>query len=257
MSTTTEPNDRQRRYNELDPFGDHEEDYKTGDIKYSKARLTKRRVDAYRKQQAPENNIGKKTSILRKIKRFFKELPDREDKRRIYFRIAVTLILIVLISVSLPFSINFIIKNRKHDLEIEEAKADIESAQKDFFFGELDEEDDLENYKLEIEKKYSSTNDPDLKYLYRKELISLYFEDEEKSQETIRLINEQLSYEKITIQEKVTLLAALIDLCKLNDMTDELKSALNELLNIPDDGEMTFGGETLTELKARVKNENS
>ena len=257
MSTTTEPNDRQRRSNELDPFGDHEEDYKTGDIKYSKARLTKRRVDAYRKKQAAENNIGKKTSILREIKRFLKELPNREDKRRIYFRIVLTLILIILISVSLPFSINFINKNRKHDLEIEEAKADIESAQKDFFFGELDEEDDLENYKSDIEKKYSLANDPDLKYLYRKELINLYFEDEEKSQETIRLINEQLSYEKITIQEKITLLVSVIELYKMNGMTDELNSTLNELLHIPDDGEMTFGGETLAELKERIKNENS
>ena len=50
----------------------------------------------------------------------------------------------------------------------------------------------------------------------------------------------------------------LIELYKMDgDMTNELNNAVNELLNIPDDGEMTFGGETFAELKARMKNENS
>ena len=239
----------------LDPFAEKEDEFRTNDIKKSKSRLTRRRVDALKKSREAENGNPKKLPFSKRSIKFFKELPEREDKRNMYLRLSLILILIATIGTSLFFLIDNWNKNRNQ--KIEEVKAEIESAHTDFFLGNLNEEEDLENYKLEIEKKYSSTNDPDLKFLYRKELISLYFEDEEKNQEVIRLINEQLSYKKLTTQEKVNLLVAVIDLYRANDMTNELENALSELLDIPDDGEMTFGGETLTELKARVKNENS
>ena len=239
-------------YDPLDPFAEKEELFESKDIKKSKAREAKRRADYLKKKEKTETK-AKKPSLFSRIKTFFKELPDREDKKKVYARLALAPILIIAVVISVVFLIN----NRNHALIIEETKAEIESAHTDFFWGDLNEEEDLENYKLEIEEKYNSTDDPDLKFLYRKELINFYYEDEEKSQEVIGWINEQLSYEKITTPEKVNLLVALIDLYKMNDMIDESKNALRELLNIPDDGEMTFGGETFAELKARIKNENS
>ena len=238
-----------KQFDPLDPFSDNKINYQTRDINSSKARIAKRRIGATKNQNTEHTN----PSPIKRILRFFKELPEREDRRKIYLSIILTLILFILTGFLFAYLTNYI----SHEKQIEEVKTDIESTREDFFWGNLNDEEDLENYKFEIEEKYNSTDDADLKFLYRKELINLYFEDEDKNKEIIGWINEQLSYEKITTSDKVDYLAAIIELYRMNDMMEESKTALNELLNIPDDGEMTFGGETLAELKARVYNENT
>ena len=242
--------DNESNNNELDPFSNEENVFESKEIRHSKSHKSKRRANNPSKQ---EDKTKKKPSLHQRVKTFFKELPEREDKKIVYTLMVAATTMIIVLVLAAYFSLTSLINNRNHNLEIEETEAYIESTDTDVFWGDLNEED----YKLEIEDKYSSTNDPDLKFLYRKELINFYFEDEEKQDEAIELINEQLSYSKITTPEKVNLLVSLIELYKANGMTKETKKAVNELLKIPDDGEMTFGGETFAELKARLKNENS
>lgn len=251
---------RTPNYNPLDPFADNSISYDTHDIRNTKARETQRKVEQYKKQKALEAKRKahkNRNSLLKRVKTFFKELPEREDRKKVYVRLVITPILVLAIGVAITISVIVSIDNRNHELKIEETKAEIESAHTNFFLEVLNEEEDLENYKLEIEEKYNSTDDPDLKFLYRKELIRLHIDNKEKNKEVIGWINEQLSYKKISTIDKVNLLVNLIALYRDNGMTNGLNNPLNELMNIPDDGEMTFGGETLSELKTRVKNENS
>lgn len=244
-------NNNNGNYDPFDPFSEKEDTFDTKKIRRSKASQLKRSI--FKPAHAPIEQKKKKNSLFSRLKTFFKELPERRDKKRIYFKLALIPTLIFVIGISLNFLINYI----NHNLKIEETKAEIESAHTDFFLGKLNEEEDLENYKLEIEEKYNSTDDPDLKFLYRNELIRLHIDNKEKNKEVIGWINEQLSYKKISTIDKVNLLVNLIALYRDNGMTNGLNNALNELMNIPDDGEMAFEGETLTELKTRIKNENS
>ena len=238
----------------FDPFSDKEEVFETKNIRASKAgRLKSKTPASFSKKEKNK----KKPSLFSRIKTFFKELPEREDKKKVYFKLIFTPILVCILVFLISTFIISLINERNREQKIEETKAEIESAHTDFFLGKLNEEEDLENYKLEIEEKYNSTDDPDLKFLYRNELIRLHIDNKEKNKEVIGWINEQLSYKKISTIDKVNLLVNLIALYRDNGMTNGLNNALNELMNIPDDGEMAFEGETLTELKTRIKNENS
>ena len=236
----------------FDPFSEKEEVFESKNIKTSKAG----RLNA-KKSAAVSVVKKKKVPFFKRVARTIRSFFEREDKKRIYLAFGVSLFLIAGIVVLYFAFIEPWQQEEIKIIEVEKVKTEIESTHTDFFLGNLNKEEDLENYKLEIEEKYNSTNDPDLKFLYRKELINYYFDDEEKNKEVIGWINEQLSYKKITILEKANYLATLVELYKMNGMTGESKNALNELLKIPDDDEMTLGGETLTELKARIKNENS
>ncbi len=239
-------------YDPLDPFAEKEELFESKDIKKSKAREAKRKAD-YLKEKERTEIKAKKPSLFSRIKTFFKELPEREDKKKVYARfinIALTIGGIALI-------VSFVITPKIEEKASEEA--DINANQEmiatlqDINEGFTDTKNEEEKL---IEKINNSKSGSDAKYDYVQALALLYQEDK-KYEEIADIMEAFLDDDKINFQTKVTAYIELLHVYQdLIEDNSRWKRTAMEIIALPNNNPNSiYHGETLEEIQTGLKNQ--
>lgn len=201
-------------YDPLDPFAEKEELFESKDIKKSKAREAKRRADYLKKKEKTENK-AKKPSLFSRIKTFFKELPEREDKKKIYTELIISSIVVIGLIVGIIFVITNIVIPK---IEEETEKIETETRQ--------------EEYSKKIEEA-AAFND-DLAYINANE----------------EALENETDYER-----KIILLLNLKNGYARIEKDDKVKEITETILALPDSDDPTIDGNTFTEIKNRLREE--
>ncbi len=246
--------EKKKNFNQLDPFADSDESYETRDIKNSKSRESGRRVEIYKKNYEAKTKKSEKKSFFKKIVKFFKDLPDRGDKRKIYLRLIIIPIVVLSFIAVIVFYILPLVDKLSRDSYLSEL---------DLFINEDDfnSEESIkkrESYKNTLTKRIAELDNSEVRNEYIDYLVMLY-ESEEKTDyaKIAELLRMKLNYEGIDSNEKAITLYNLIEIYYISDENEKLRESVREFLALPDNESRIFQGVSITDMKKILKEQYS
>lgn len=239
-------NQRNHKFDPLDPFYSEEIDYETSGIRRSKANQLKRATS--KPASAPIVHEKKKVSFFSRIKTFFEELPNRADRYRIYRMAVIIFASVVALSLLFAFTVAPWLDNQKQ--ESEETKATDYSNE----IVDLLEKDELNESKIyELEQKFTeSKNNPEAQYEYAITLLDVYKANNDLN--SIESIADQfLENPKLTFPTNARFLIKLQFIYYLMDEYDKYFETNEIILALPDDETYDFNSGTFTHYKNTLK----
>jgi len=249
-------NQRNHKFDPLDPFYSEEIDYETSGIRRSKANQLKRATS--KPASAPIVHEKKKVSFLSRIITFFEELPNRADRYRIYRMAVMVFALIVGLFLVVFFIIAPLIREQSKNAEIEVATK-LNNDVSDFLITNQKDPVGLEEEKnakiVELKNLYDkSVNNPEAQYEYAIALLRIYEADGDIA--SIELLTEQfMSNENLAFPTNAYFLIALKGTYFSQDNYAKYKETIEKLLQLPDDNQYNFNSATFTEEKEVLKSE--
>ena len=247
-------NQRNPKYDPLDPFYSEEIDYETSGIRRSKANQLKRATS--KPASAPTVHEKKKVSFFSRIKTFFEELPNRADRYRFY-RTAVIIfasIVGVVVLYALVLSPKIAQEVEKHEetnaeILLEDVRVLLESKDK---IANDEFEKQIEEYENKLKSAIdNSPSDADSQYRYMTALLRI-FEDENRTKEAIELEEEFLN-KNTNITLRINILQDLMIKYESLGMDKEYKKTIERFLELPEDEEVIVDGATIQQMKEQIK----
>jgi len=245
-------NSRESDYDPLDPFAEKEELFESKDIKKSKARELKRRADFLKEKERTKNKV-KKPSLFSRIKTFFKELPDREDKKKVYTIFIVGLIVLVLLILAFTFILAPKLEEIRQELEYEGAWDYGRQVTSEMIAIDIANDYDLaQKYESELLERITSTENGSVaQYQYVNALVKLYSEmrDENKVFETLENF---LQYDNCDNLTRAGLLFELLEKYKDRKMNDEYIKTIKRIIEMPSEP-FNINGESFDVLQEELR----
>ena len=208
-------------YDPLDPFAEKENIFESKEIRTSKSREAKRRADYLKKKEKTETK-AKKPSLLSRIITFFKELPEREDKKKVITRCAIMIISIVVV----VFVVLFIIIPLKREKQFEEKAVSISNALNDSVNiqeGKIAYEEDLRTI-IEESSPQSTA--------YGIAILTLvhYLQEDERIEDAIILLEQKADIDSMSNNYRIEALLKLSDLYGMLNQPEKRMETIDSLL---------------------------
>lgn len=233
----------------LDPWAEHGPYFDSKEIKNSKTGGAVHRV-GYLAQKESHNGKKVRTSFGAKVKIALRQFRDREDIHDIYHSLIVIICLLLAISLLVVFVILPKLTDQRREYDYDSYISEVESFLND---NDVESEEMIskrEDYKNKIAERIAELDNTEERNKYIESLISLYESEDEVDYYIIAdLIRMKLEYQDMNVDERAITLYNLIEVYQLIENEEELKKALDEFMELPDDNTRLFQGATITEMK--------
>ena len=226
-------NQRNPKYDPLDPFYSEEIDYETSGIRRSKANQLKRATS--KPASAPTVHEKKKVSFFSRIKTFFEELPNRADRYRIY-RMAVIifasvvgtfLLLLLIVFPNIAAEIQISDKNNALLLYSEVNGFILNKNSMDV----MEYRNRLNDYISIVHERIENANTSSDQYATYITTLSLIYREQNEIDRALQIIVDSLDNRNLSAEARVQLLLAKKNISKEFKYKDKYIESLESLLN--------------------------
>ncbi len=246
-----------KEYNPLDPFADIKDTYVTKDIRTTKA-YEKRRLYESLKKKKNTNEKVLTSSYYSRIIAFFRELPEREDKKKVYYKMVIGLILSVGVIFLSIYALKPFIEEQiviKHEEAVENYHDEItayienrEDVEPEEFSAQISQfEDELQDKLSDAEKGSEE------EYLLLSSLSEIYYAKNDYDN-LIYVAKMELDYDGLTVVERAKIIYDLLLIYETIGNEAGIQECLNLFYSLPDDSNVrVFEVNTIAEMKDILK----